>query len=127
MILKDQLIRDHIIIGLRNRKLSEKLQLNPTLATEQARQSKEVKKQQSVIHRQTPHRDDKFILDSFNKSTEKHARGEFLKEKQHKIPDGQAKCSRCLRPQHARKSCAARESISNKRAKKGYWAKACRS
>ena len=51
-------IRDRIVVGLRNKKLSEKLQLDPTLtlakATEQARQSEEVKKQRSVIHGQTP-------------------------------------------------------------------------
>ena len=40
--LKDQLIRDRIVVGLRNKKLSEKLQLDPNLtlekATAQARQ-----------------------------------------------------------------------------------------
>jgi hypothetical protein len=75
--LKDQLIRDRIVVGLRNKKLSEKLQLDPTLtlakATEQARQSEEVKKQQSVIHGQTPRRDDEFNLDSINKGRTKQS------------------------------------------------------
>ena len=52
---KDQLIRDRIVVGLKNKKLSEKLQLDPNLtlgkATAQARQSEVVKKQQSVIHK----------------------------------------------------------------------------
>ena len=50
-VLKDQLIRDRIVVGLQNKKLSEKLQFDPKLtlakAMAQARQSEEVKKQQS--------------------------------------------------------------------------------
>ena len=50
-VLKDQLIRDRIVVGLQNKKLSEKLQLVPKLtlakAMAEARQSEEVKKQQS--------------------------------------------------------------------------------
>ncbi|CAB4002611.1 Transposon Tf2-6 poly [Paramuricea clavata] len=53
-VLKDQLIRDRIVVGLRNKKLSEKLQLGPDLtlakAMAQARQSEEIKKQQNIIH-----------------------------------------------------------------------------
>lgn len=49
--LKDQLIRDRIVVGLRNKRLSEKLQLDASLtlgkATAQGRQSEEIKKQQS--------------------------------------------------------------------------------
>lgn len=45
------LIRDRIVVGLRNKKLSEKLQLDASLtlgkATAQGRQSEEIKKQQS--------------------------------------------------------------------------------
>ena len=56
--LKDQLIRDHIVVGLRNKQLSEKLQLDPDLTLEKAmvkaKQSEEVKKQQRVIHSEAP-------------------------------------------------------------------------
>ena len=52
--LKDQLKRDRIVVGLRNKQLSEKLQLDPDLtlkkAMAKAKQSEEVTKQQSVIH-----------------------------------------------------------------------------
>ena len=54
-MLKDELIQDGIVVRHKNKKLSKKLQLNPNLtlkkATAQARQSKEVKKQQSIIHK----------------------------------------------------------------------------
>ena len=51
--LKDEMIRDRIVVGLRDAKLSEKLQLDPELtltkATTQARQSEAVKKQQALL------------------------------------------------------------------------------
>ena len=56
--LKDQLKRDRIVVGLRNKQLSEKLQLDPDLtlkkAMAKAKQSEEVTKQQSVIHPKSP-------------------------------------------------------------------------
>ena len=51
--LHDELIRDRIVVGLRDAKLSGKLQLDPELtlakAIHQARQSESVKKQQSLM------------------------------------------------------------------------------
>ena len=51
--LHDDLIRDRIVVGLRDRKLSEKLQLDPKLSLESAilmaRQNETVKKQQPVV------------------------------------------------------------------------------
>ena len=53
-VLKDQLIRDCIVVGLKNKKLFEKLQLDPELTLEkdmaQAGQNEEIKKQPSIIH-----------------------------------------------------------------------------
>ena len=52
-ILTDEMIRDRIVIGLLDAKLSEKLQLDSELtlpkAVNQARQSEAVKKQQTLI------------------------------------------------------------------------------
>ena len=51
--LTDEMIRDRIVVGLLDAKLSEKLQLNPELtlpkATNQARQREAVKKQQTLM------------------------------------------------------------------------------
>ena len=51
--LHDDLIRYRIVVGLRDRKLSEKLQLDPKLSLESvilmARQNATVEKQQSVV------------------------------------------------------------------------------
>ena len=52
--LHDQLIRDRIVVGLRDKKLSEQLQMDPKLTLEKAvtcaRQSEAVKQQQSTLH-----------------------------------------------------------------------------
>ena len=51
--LKDKLIRDRIVVGLRDAKISEKLQLDPALTLEkavtQARQKEAVHEQQSIV------------------------------------------------------------------------------
>ena len=51
--LKEELIRDRIVVGLQNRKLSEKLHLDPNLtlenATNLARQKETVKQQQNIL------------------------------------------------------------------------------
>ena len=51
--LKEEMIRDRLVVGIRNEKLSEKLQINASLtlesAVQQARQSESVKKQQAII------------------------------------------------------------------------------
>ena len=57
-VLKDELIRDTIVVGLRDKKLSEKLQLDSKLTLEkavtQARQSETVKKQQGILQGTQP-------------------------------------------------------------------------
>ena len=51
--LRDQMIRDRIVVGIRNSKLSEKLQLDPNLTLASAithvRQSEAVKLQQPLL------------------------------------------------------------------------------
>jgi len=51
--LKEELIRDRIVVGLQNRELSEKLQLDPNLTLEKAanlaRQRETVKQQQNIL------------------------------------------------------------------------------
>ena len=57
-VLKDELIRDRIVVGLKDKKLSEKLQLDSKLTLEkavtQARQSETVKKQQDILQGTQP-------------------------------------------------------------------------
>lgn len=68
-ILQDEMVRDRIVVGLQNAKLSEKLQLDPALTLEkavnEARQSEAVKKQQAVVRGSGPSgEDDKQKVDA---------------------------------------------------------------
>ncbi|CAB4035810.1 Hypothetical predicted protein, partial [Paramuricea clavata] len=100
-VLKDQPIRDRIVVGLRNKKLSEKLQLDPDLtlakAIAQARQSEEIKKQQNIIHGQKSTGSSEHNIDNISKN-----------RKQPSTTENTAKWT--ANPNQ-----------------KGHWAKACRS
>ena len=83
-MLKDQLIQDRIVVELRNKKLSEKLQLDANLslekATAQAMQSEEIKKQQSVIHGQEPTVNNKHNIDTISKNSRPRSRENTAKQ-----------------------------------------------
>ena len=57
-LFKDEVIRDRIAVGLKEKKLSEKLQLNSKLTLEkaitQARRSEAVKKQEDILQGTKP-------------------------------------------------------------------------
>lgn len=114
--LKDDLIRDHIVVGLRSRYLSEKLQLYPKLTLEKgmnlARQSETVKQQQSILVGG---------LQSKSAEVESTAKGKPRSKKQERPKDKSShsatpqskphsKCPRCLGSFHSRKTCPARSS-----------------
>ena len=132
--LKEELIRDRIIVGLQNRELSEKLSLDPNLTLEKvtnlARQRERVKQQQNIL-------DGRFKsypahVDGIAKGKSRRKRGNF-KEKsqdksQEKPPDSykernpDQKCQRCLGKLHPKKTCPASFSKCNKCSKIGHWA-----
>ncbi len=57
-VLKDKLIRDHIVVGIRDMALSEKLQLDSDLtlsrAISQVKQNETVKRQQAIMWGSSP-------------------------------------------------------------------------
>ena len=129
--LHDQMVRDRIVIGIRDSQLSEKLQMDSKLtvekATVMARQSKSVKLQQRTV------RND--LL--------REAQIELVKNQTHKQPYyHQSKdssrpqnpparpnnCSRCGQtPSHGRAHCPASEVICHNCKKKGHFKAFCRS
>ena len=132
--LRDDLIRDRIVVGIKDMKLSEQLQLDSKLTLENAvtktRQSETVKKQQTFLQ-ETKSDPPPANVDLLCKGKGKDSK-EDLKEKKKppkskhgKTPETQ--CSRCLCQPHPKKLCPARESKCNKCSKVGHWAKACRS
>ncbi|UYV73868.1 K02A2.6-like [Cordylochernes scorpioides] len=107
-ILKEEMIRDRLVVGVKNFNLSEKLQLESELTLEKAiqivRQSESVKNQQKEIRQDTENRD--------------NHQGWSSNEKR--------KCFRCGYYQgHSKERCPAKDAICNKCRKKGHFAKVC--
>ena len=73
-VLKEEMIRDRIVLGIRDSQLSQKLQLDHELTLEKAvthvRQKEEVLKQQTVVREET--RKVIFNVDEVNKHVLRH-------------------------------------------------------
>ena len=110
------------MVGLRDHKLSEKLQLDAGLTLEkalaQARQHEAVKAQQPILRghksesvdavKTKPLRSNKRDKKSVTKTTSQ-----------------QQLCKRCSRDNHPRDNCPARDAICHKCSVKGHWARVC--
>ena len=134
-VLKDELIRDRIVVGLKDKKLSEKLQLDSKLTLEkavtQARQSETVKKQQDILQGTQPDPPSANV-DQISNKRGKGGKGKDQKDnppKNSKLAGKtpETKCTRCLGTPHFKQKCPAKDSKCNKCSKKGHWAKACKS
>ena len=126
--LRDDLIRDRIVVGIKDKKLSEQLQLDSKLTLEKAI----TKTMQSETFLQETKSDPPPAhVDRLSKGKGKDSKQDMKKKK--KPPNSkngktpEAQCSRCLGQLHPKRLCPTRESKCNKSSKVGHWAKACRS
>ena len=101
-------MRDRIVVGLKDKKLSEKLQLNSKLSLEkavtQARQSEAVKKQQDILQGTQPDPPSANV-DQISKNWGKGGKGKDQKDKPPKnsklaSKTPETKCTRCLGKPH---------------------------
>ena len=128
--LWDDLIWDRIVVGIKDKKLSEKLQLDSKLTVEKAitkaRQSETVKKQQPFLQ-ETKSDPPPAHVDRLSKWKGKDPKEDMKKKKKPPKPKNgktpEAQCSRCLGQPHPKRLCAVRESKCNKCSKVGHWAK----
>ena len=123
--LKSEMIRDRIVVGIRDKALSERLQLDPDLTLDSAkskvRQREAVHEQQTVLQQST-------IKEEKSLDEMKH-RDSRPKQKSHVRPDRRpkenVKCTRCGKAAHKRGQCPARELTCYKCNKKGHFASMC--
>ncbi|KAL5494299.1 hypothetical protein EMCRGX_G015600 [Ephydatia muelleri] len=115
-MLKSELIRDRIVVGIRDSALSQRLQLDPDLTLEKAmrvaRQREAVQEQQEILREAADSKE----LDST-----------VIKHKQ-QLQTGQSHLSRCLccgRDHHQNGRCPARAAVCFKCQKKGHFARRC--
>ena len=141
--LHDELIRDRIVVGIRDISLSEKMQMEPRLDLEKVinyvRHSEAVKKQQVTL-RGTPTSIDNTI-DAVRKGKPQHSRGKARRQSDRPLnaqlsstpkPNTAGRknnnCSRCGKsPLHPKQQCPAREAICHHCSKKGHFKSMCRS
>ena len=142
--LHDELIRDRIVVGIRDLALSEKLQiiedLTLTKALNMARQWEAVKKQQDVIRDTSADVDNVQKENKQRRQSKGYSNTEALRPSlQHSQqstrstggalgqPASQQRCGRCGKMHHRRDTCPARLSICDRCKRRGHWSIVCRS
>ena len=127
--LRDEMVRDRIVVGIRDAELSQKLQMDPELtldkATKLVRESEAIKLQQTTVRP-----DDTTDIGAVNRrSSWRHGQKSKQSLKPRQTPNTQpsATCTRCGQTAHSRMQCPARDQICHKCKKKGHFQKLCRS
>ncbi|UYV61148.1 K02A2.6-like, partial [Cordylochernes scorpioides] len=129
-MLHDELIRDRIVVEVRDRALSERMQLDTDLtlvkATLMAKQLESVKEQQSSLYQQDSI-DQIKKMPNHIKETKRHEQ-KIRQFKSNQLGGSSHGCTRCGNSNnHDWKNCPAMNSYCSKCKKKGHYAKVCRS
>ncbi|KAI3373366.1 hypothetical protein L3Q82_006673 [Scortum barcoo] len=133
--LHDEMVRDRLVVGLRDKRLSEQLQMDPELTLEKAvirvKQSEQVKKQQEMLKTNFKSDITNTQLDNVHAQQRGGTRPKQAKTQPRqtykKAQDRQ--CKRCGCGDtggHTLQQCPAREATCNHCRKKGHYARVCR-
>ena len=142
--LRDELIRDRLVVGLLDASLSEKMQLDPELTLDKAIalacQSEAMYKQQPVVRgmqQQDCPTVEQEKIDTLSYNNPKNA-NKFRHADRQRFPRNNAgggplhkeqtkqKCSRCGKsPKHSKQQCPAKDSTCKKCYKKGHYTSYC--
>ena len=113
-LLKEELIRDRIVVGIQDRRLSEQLQMDSELTLaktiQKVRQSETVKKQQALMHSTAVGGDSKINVDAIQTRFQHLGKKQYSNKGQKSDTQGEKECGRCGNGRkHAWKDCPARE------------------
>ena len=134
--LHDEMIRDRIVVGIRNTALSEKMQLQPDLDLEKAitqvRQAEAIKQDQPLLRGGSDVKADTPVgVVHKGRSWQRSKRGSASRQNSRATPtqpETGTACSRCGKiPAHDRQHCPARDAICRGCGKKGHYQSQCRS
>ena len=154
--LKDEMVRDRIVVGIRDEQLSERMQLDAHLslktAVDQIRQRETVRKQQSVVRKNPPDGDTRYSHGMVRVTPRDGADVDLVQQQSPDVAtdvDGiqsrgdrgrmgmrrqrgsqrynQQTCKRCGRESHAVEQCPARNVKCYKCAQTGHFAAVCMS
>ena len=135
--MEAEMIRDRLVVGIRDTSLSERLQLDPELTLEKAkkaiRQREAVHEQQNILSgTDTP------SLEAVYPSGRRRRTHDHRRDQQHRgnrsfnagagkgrqKPTGK-QCTRCGKEQHTRDKCPAKDATCHKCRKKGHYSTQC--
>lgn len=133
--LHDELIRDRIVVGLADTRLSERMQMEKDLdldkAINMARQSEEIKKQQTLLRSDASgvkqvdqNSEDRVFKGRHQKEKPKLTKTKSYRDK-HKINNKSSQCNKCGGTPHPRHECAANEAKCHSCGKKGHYQRVC--
>ena len=130
--LKEEMIRDRLVVGIKDTTLSQHLQLDSELTLDKAKTK--IRQREAVGEQQRELTGTK--QDSSNELDAVHYRGKFTPRK--KVQHGQQRgrsrtrdtpsnkrCRRCGKSPHSREKCPARDATCNKCHKKGHYGAQC--
>ena len=118
------MIRDRIVVALRDASVAQKLQMDPELILDKAvtlvRQSEAVKTQQSVVR--PPAIDDSISIEEIKNSRLTNRKKPQKSSGMHR--QDSPSCTRCgISPPHTKDKCPAKDAICRKCSKKGHFKK----
>ena len=115
--LAPEMMRDRLVVGIRDEALSEKLQLDPELTLEKA---KKMIRQREAVHEQL-----QTLKEEPDKAMDAMSAGPGNSRRQ---KNGQQRqCMRCGKGQHPRDRCPAKEALCHRCQRKGHYSAQCRS
>ena len=123
--LQDEMIRDRLVVGIRDSALSERLQLDPELTLDKAKkmvQQKEAVKDQQTVLKGDTH------LDALRGHATNSSRRLQQSQREPLLPprrDSYKQCMRCGKPTHPRDKCPARDAICHRCNRKGHYSSQC--
>ena len=128
--LETEMIRDRLVVGIRDNSLSGHLQLDAELTLEKAktkiRQREAVHEQQNILSgTDTPKLDE---VRSYGDRRRQHDRRNYNRTNHNDSSKGKhfaKKCNRCGKEQHSRDKCPAKDAKCHKCQKKGHYSAQC--
>ena len=129
--MQDQMIRDRLIVGIRNNSLSEQLQMDAELTLEKAkkavRQKEAVYGQQSVLNRDPTCSPVDAVKNGSSQGQSQTFRQSRPQRRNSQPQQNTKHCTRCGKGPHSRDKCPARESECHKCHRKGHYSSQCMS
>ena len=130
--LASDMIRDRLVVGIRDNALSQRLQMDSELTLEKAkrqiRQREAVQEQQTILHQGEPTGEQTV---SYVKASKFRSHGKGKRQHQQQKPpqpttkNPAGKCRRCGNPAHPRNLCPAKEAVCHACKKKGHFSRQC--